>query len=458
MARLPVNYWEKRSTELMLNAENETKETINDLIKIYEQATKNINEEIKKVFKNYGKDNVLNKEALSVMLNKKETEIHYQNLLKTINVVKDPKIKKKLIAKYNAPAYNYRITRLQELQDNIDKYMYQVANLEQQITELKYVNTVERTYNYTVFNIQKGTHYGFEFSQLDNKTINLLLNNKWSGNQNYSKSIWRNVEELSNYLKINLTSSMLTGKSVNKISKETDEYMNVGKYNATRLVRTEINHFANEAEAFAYQECGISKYKFIATLDNRTCGKCGQLDNKVFELQDKKIGVNFPPIHPNDRCTTVAYFEDEEENIQRRAKDGNGNTILIPENIDFKNWAMQYAPEIYKKYYINIDLPKTKPSEDSYLNKQIAFYEDNKKLNFIPKNAIINNVHIIAGNGTQTVFRSANKYSRDHGGIPEEWTKKVGKIESQKYMFDVHWVEHYRYGKFDFKLKGKKLK
>ena len=36
--------------------------------------------------------------------------------------------------------------------------------------------------------------------------------------------------------------------------------------------------------------------------------------------------------------------------------------------------------------------------------------------------------------------------------------KKVGKIESDKYIFDIHFVEHEEYGRYDYKLKGKKLK
>ena len=43
MARKPINYWEKRSTDLMKELEKKTEGTINDLIKIYNQATKNIN-------------------------------------------------------------------------------------------------------------------------------------------------------------------------------------------------------------------------------------------------------------------------------------------------------------------------------------------------------------------------------------------------------------------------------
>lgn len=124
----------------------------------------------------------------------------------------------------------------------------------------------------------------------------------------------------------------------------------------------------------------------------------------------------------------------------------------------YEEWSMKYAPEKYKKYYINLNLPKTKATKDSILDKQLGFYNETNNLKFIPKSSIISNVHIIAGNGTQTLFRSANKYAQTYGGKAQEWTKKVGKIESDKYVFDIHWVEHNIYGKYDFKLKGKTLK
>ncbi len=176
-------------------------------------------------------------------------------------------------------------------------------------------------------------------------------------------------------------------------------------------------------------------------------------------LKTESHGKNYPPIHPNDRCTTVAEFDDDViDGLQRRARDENGNSILVPQDMSYKDWCMQYAPEQYKKYYINPELPKIKSISDSILEKQLGFYNETNNLKFIPKSSIISNVHIIAGNGTQTVFRSANKYAQEYGGKAQEWTKKVGKIESDKYIFDVHWVEHNRYGKYDFKLKGKTLK
>lgn len=460
MARKPIDYWEKRQTELMKRLERGTEKTIDSLIKAYEQATKDINKEISRIFKNYAKDSGLSKDTLIRLLNRKESETHYKNLLEVINNnITDERLKKKLLAKYNAPAYSYRISRYEALQQNIDLELKKLANLEQQITEIRYVDTINETYYRNIFNVQQNLGYAFSFNQIDTKTINLLLNENWIDNANFSQRIWNNSEKLGEYLRTQLTASSMSGKSIQKIAQELADYMNVGIYNATRLVRTEVNHFANETEMLSYEELDIEKYRFIATLDNRTCEHCAELDNKVFKVKDRKPGKNCPPIHSNDRCTTVAEFDDDViDGLQRRARDENGKPILVPQDMNYKEWSMQYAPEQYKKYYINPNLPKTKSTKDSILDKQLGFYNEANNLNFIPKSSIITNVHIIAGNGTQTIFRSSNKYARKYGGQAEEWMKKVGKIKSDKYIFDVHWVEHDKYGKYDFKLKGKTLK
>lgn len=289
MARKPANYWEQRSTELMQRIEKGTENTINSLIQAYEQATKNINKEINNIYKNFAKDTGLSKETLQQLLNRKETETHYKNLLQVINNnITDESIKKKMLAKYNAPAYAYRISRYQALQDNIDIELKKLANAELDITKIRYIDTINESYYRNIFDIQRGTGLGFTFAQMNDRTINMMLNENWVDGGNFSKRIWDNSEKLGNYLKLQLTADTMSGKSINKISSELSEYMNVGKYNATRLVRTEVNHFANESEMLAYEELDIDGYRFIATLDQVTCEHCAELDNKVFYVKDRK--------------------------------------------------------------------------------------------------------------------------------------------------------------------------
>ena len=79
MARKSNGYWEKRSTKLMLELEEETEKTINSLIQVYEQATKNINKEIVNIFKNYAKDTGLDRKTLLELLNKSIVKVKAYN-------------------------------------------------------------------------------------------------------------------------------------------------------------------------------------------------------------------------------------------------------------------------------------------------------------------------------------------------------------------------------------------
>lgn len=289
MARKPLDYWEKRQTELMQRLEKGTENTIKSLIQSYEQATKNINKEISRIYRNYSKLDVLDKKVLNQLLNKKETDTYRKNLLTTINNnIKNEDIKQKMLLKYNSSAYSFRISRYEQLQECIDLELKKLADIEQQITEIRYVDTIKEGYYHNIYNVQKATGLGFNFSQIDNKTINLLLSEKWTDNANFSQRIWKNSEKLGNYLKAQLTADTMSGKTIQKIASELSGYMNVGLYNATTLVRTEVNHFANEAEMLSYEELDIEKYRFIATLDNVTCKHCAELDNKVFNLKDRQ--------------------------------------------------------------------------------------------------------------------------------------------------------------------------
>ena len=169
----------------------------------------------------------------------------------------------------------------------------------------------------------------------------------------------------------------MSGKSIQRISRELSDSMNVGLYNATRLVRTEVNHFANESEMIAYKELDIKKYRFIATLDNVTCEHCAELDNRVFNVKDRKSGKNYPPIHSNDRCTTVAEFDDDiTEGLQRRAKDKNGKSITIPQNINYQEWKNKYIDnnELYFNDMTNTVL--TKVRKDYKLEEQQYFIDE----------------------------------------------------------------------------------
>lgn len=91
------------------------------------------------------------------------------------------------------------------------------------------------------------------------------------------------------------------------------------------------------------------------------------------------------------------------------------------------------------------------------LGKKLTFKDNNGVQTFIPKDTQINSIVEIAGENSKE-FRNAGKYAKLYGGQNSDWSKRVGKIESDKYIFDVHWVQSKNGVLCDWKIKNKTLK
>ena len=95
----------------------------------------------------------------------------------------------------------------------------------------------------------------------------------------------------------------MRGDAPDRTIREIDACLGAFSSSTVRLVMTESAHFANEGIAAALGELKFGEYKYIASSEEGTCEICESLDGKVFAFRDKAPGVNFPPIHPNCRCT-----------------------------------------------------------------------------------------------------------------------------------------------------------
>jgi hypothetical protein len=94
-----------------------------------------------------------------------------------------------------------------------------------------------------------------------------------------------------------------------------------------------------------------------------------------------------------------------------------------------------------------------KQSDDTYINVPLQIGEV-----FIPINTVVTDVHIIAGMGTPTELRVSDRLSEKYGGYADDWKKYVGKIESSRYVFDIHWYGNDTIGNYEYKIKSYKEK
>lgn len=87
--------------------------------------------------------------------------------------------------------------------------------------------------------------------------------------------------------------------------------MGVSYAAANRLVQTETAFVVGQGELASYKEAGITDYEYLSTLDTRTSELCQGLDGEVLPVAEAVAGVNYPPMHPHCRSTTIAHFEED---------------------------------------------------------------------------------------------------------------------------------------------------
>ena len=91
------------------------------------------------------------------------------------------------------------------------------------------------------------------------------------------------------------------------------------------------------AKKDCFQELDVEEFQFVATFDRHTSELCQSMDGKHFKMSEYQIGVNVPPLHCWYRSCTVPYFGDEfTEGEQRAARDQDGKTYYVPENMTYK--------------------------------------------------------------------------------------------------------------------------
>ncbi len=141
-------------------------------------------------------------------------------------------------------------------------------------------------------------------------------------NATFSERIWSNQEALRNKLSTILTKGLIGGKSYQSLAAEIRKDFSVSAREAMRLVRTEMVRVQTQAQIDSYKANGWEEFEFLA-YGTASCEICNALNKKHFKISDFKPAENAPPMHPNCRCRTAPY-EDEEEYQKWLDSFGNG--------------------------------------------------------------------------------------------------------------------------------------
>lgn len=158
---------------------------------------------------------------------------------------------------------------------------------------------------------------------------------------------WNCMSRVAKQVNQQVMQSIMLGESTDKLALRIREVKQTEVWKSKREARTKITEVSNQAHSDAYEEHGVKRYQFVATYDERTCPKCGRQDGKKYAMSEKKPGINYPPLHPNCRCTTVAVLSKEVEEMMapRILTDKKtGKKVEIPRDFTYEDWYDRYGP------------------------------------------------------------------------------------------------------------------
>ena len=340
------DYWTKRKANLIYEQMDKAEKQADKFDEIYKQSKAYLDKQINKVFDKFQRDYGLSeRDARQVLKNMKDQK-DLAELRKVLEArPSDPNIQR-LLADLDSPAYAYRMKRLERLNDDLDRMRESIYHSEKNGSDVFYSDLMKDSYYKATFDLQQQTGLAYSFSDLPETEIKRLRGLKWTG-EVYSDRIWSNTGALASSVKDELLVSLMTGRSVKDTAQAIAERFEVGQNNARRLVRTESAFFHNQMELLSYEDSEITKYRFIAVLDKRTSHICQEHDNNVYDTDKAVPGVNYPPLHPWCRSTTIAHDDDiDYSKLERRARNPKtGKVEYVPADMTYKEWYSKYVVE-----------------------------------------------------------------------------------------------------------------
>ena len=295
------NYWEKRALENKLSAIENEEDYLRRISGIYDHANKQIDEKLAKVYARYAKENNLTLEEAYKQLPKKMETEYKKDVMDYVNKAKDPSYKQYLL--------NQSIMHKHSVLDQLRTEMRDVIyDIDMEETGGKFLEKIFTDSNYRA----QYSNNEEAFAKVDKQKIQNLLKENWSGGGNFSELIWKDREKLVKALDDIVMKGLATGDNYDKMSGKLAKRMDTSKSNAKRLIMTESARMENEGLLSYYERIGAKQLIFVATLDMRTSEICRAMDGTIIPIEDAKIGLNVPPLHPYCRSVISPHYEGNE--------------------------------------------------------------------------------------------------------------------------------------------------
>ena len=333
-------YWRKRVIELAEKQKREDDDLCLRFHREYERILHELDKEISIFYARYAANESISMADARKLLRDAELE----DFRMSLDEFRDKALAGGFDKELEEVYLRSRISRLQALQTQIELRMMELFQSQRDVLRDHLQDRYTDTYYRTVYAVSQQMDVVSTFARIDPQTVEKILAVPWVGSE-FSSRIWADKDKLTRELMQTLSRGFVRGDSLDRMTKEFAQRMGVSESRAATLIHTESAHMAAEATERGYRETGVKSYRFEAALDLKTCSVCGALDQREFPLAEHETGINYPPLHPRCRCTTVPVTEFRIGSKRAARNPATGKTEYVEKGMTYEEWHKKYVED-----------------------------------------------------------------------------------------------------------------
>lgn len=320
MTALPegYEYWRKREERNLRRLKKEEKDWDSQLDQIYQRMMSELDDEIALFYSRFANNAEMTMAEAIKYLNKTDIEWYatrakfYCELAakdfaegtdKRASIYFSDEANEEML-RYNA---TMRINRLEMLKSQMK---LRILKAQSKVEETIDMALWQRTYD--TFEHQAGILGNTVLDDIQ-PMVETIARASFHG-QEFSKRIWGKQQTmLQKQLDKALSECLILGKGASPFTRKLRKICNVSKYQAQRLMNTELARVQCRAEQEAYERCGFTDMVYL--VNPSCCPECRKHDGRHFPTRKMEQGVNAPPLHPNCRCFSAPWLKREDDGI-----------------------------------------------------------------------------------------------------------------------------------------------
>lgn len=331
-------YWRKRAIELAEKQKREDDDLCLRFHREYERILHELDKEISIFYARYAANESVSMADARRLLRDAELE----DFRMSLDEFRDKALAGGFDKELEEVYLRSRISRLQALQTQVELRMMELFGSQRDVLRDHLQERYTDTYYRTVYAVSQQADVASTFARIDPQTVEKILAAPWAGSD-FSSRIWADKDKLTRELMQTLSRGFVRGDSLDRMTREFAQRMGVSESRAATLIHTESAHTAAEAAEQGYRETSVKSYRFEAALDLKTCSVCGALDQREFPLAEHETGINYPPLHPRCRCTTVPVTEFRIGSKRAARNPATGKTEYVEKGMTYEEWRKKYV-------------------------------------------------------------------------------------------------------------------